>query len=103
MHDQAGDGSVVRAKEGKPPGAAGQRQDLADDAAVDEDGEPLIGMISGQPGYRGSDPGSELFGRLGIGDNVPAFLGPHPLGDRVILGHHLAEQASLPDAEPDLS
>src|SRR6266851_384007 len=102
MHDQAGDGSVISADEGEPPGPAGQRQHLADDAAMDEDGELLIGVRNSQTVYRGMDSAGELLSRLGSRDHVPTFLAPHPLGDRVILGNHLAEQAGLPDAEPDL-
>ena len=48
------------------------------------------------------DPRGEGVGRLGVRDHVPALLGDHAHGDRVALGHLLAEHAALPVAEEHL-
>ena len=60
-------------EEGERPGPGGQRQRLADHAAMGEDGHPLAGMGGGEPADGGADPGGERRGGLGAGDHVPAF------------------------------
>ena len=102
-HDQARDRSVVGADEGERPRPAGDGECLADDAAVSEHREPLTRVGRGKLLEARTDSGRERRGGFGLGDDVPALLRPHPLGQRVVLGDHPAEQAALPSAKMDLT